>query len=105
MPVLYTVALQLLLFANAVGNQDDPGNRERQREQEMTEAILAYLKEYPQAMDTIEGIAEWWISRAEIRTHVTMLAKVLDQLTERGLLEEFGTGDDRRYRLRPGSHG
>jgi hypothetical protein len=99
------VALQLLLFVNAVGNQDDPENHERQREQEMTEAILAYLKEYPQAMDTLEGIAEWWISRAQIRTHVTTLVKVLDQLTKRGLLEEFGTGEDRRYRLRPGSLG
>lgn len=68
----------------------------------MTEAILAYLKEHPHAMDTIEGIAEWWIGRTQIRTDVTMLAKVLDQLAKQGALEEHGTGEDRRYRLRPG---
>jgi hypothetical protein len=87
----------------AVGNQHDSETRQRQREQEMTEAILAYLKENPQAMDTIEGISEWWISRAQIRTDVRVIAKVVDQLTRQGVLEELGTGEDRRYRLRPGS--
>jgi hypothetical protein len=84
-----------------VGNQNDPKTREHEREQEMREAVLAYLKEHPHAMDTIEGIAEWWIGRVQIRADVTTLAKVLGQLAKQGALEELGTGADRRYRLKP----
>ena len=51
-------------------------------------------------MDTVEGIAEWWIGRAQLRTDVTLLADVLDQLTRHGVLEQVGEGDRRRYRLK-----
>jgi Fe2+ or Zn2+ uptake regulation protein len=64
---------------------------------EVAEAILGYLAEYPHAMDTVEGIAEWWFMRQQIRVHVTTLTRVLHRLTERGLLDEIGTGEHRRY--------
>jgi len=67
-------------------------------EEEMTQAILGYLAEHPHAMDTLEGIAEWWLVRHHIRVSVTMLARVLQRLTESGAVEEFGSGDNRRYR-------
>jgi len=50
-------------------------------------------------MDTLEGIAEWWLERQHISIETRMLAKVLDQLTERGILEEVSSGDSKRYRL------
>ena len=50
-----------------------------------------------------EGIAEWWIRRAQLRTDVTLLAQVLDQLTAEKVLERVGDGERRRYRLRPGA--
>jgi hypothetical protein len=37
----------------------------------LVRVILAYLAEHPQAMDTIEGIAEWWVRRQEVRTFST----------------------------------
>jgi hypothetical protein len=64
---------------------------------EVTEAILGYLAEYPHAMDTAEGIADWWLMRQQVRVHVTVLMRVLHRLTEQGLLEEIGTGEQRRY--------
>jgi Fe2+ or Zn2+ uptake regulation protein len=75
---------------------------ERRYEEKLAEAILEYLAEHPRASDTLEGIAEWWIMRQQIRVEVTSVAKVLRQLTESGLLEEFDEGEKprRRYRLK-----
>lgn len=81
----------------------DPEIRRQQRAQEIADGVLDYLRECPSAMDTVESIAEWWISRAQVRTDVTILADVLDQLTKQGILEQVGDGDDRRYRLKPGA--
>lgn len=69
-------------------------------DEEVAQDILGYLAEHPQAMDTAEGIAEWWIMRQQIRVNVTRLTRVLRGMTERGQLEEIGTGEQRRYRLK-----
>ena len=69
-------------------------------EDQVAAQILDYLKERPQAMDTLEGIAEWWLMRQRIRMDVAMLAHVLRRLTARGVLEELGPPDDPRYRLK-----
>ncbi len=66
----------------------------------VAEAILGYIAEHPHAMDTVEGIAEWWLTRQAIRVNVVLLTRVLHRLTERGLLEEIGSGEHRRYRLK-----
>ncbi len=74
---------------------------EQRQEEKLAEAILKYLAEHPHASDTLEGIAEWWIMRQEIRVEAARVAKVLRQLTESGLLEEIGEGENpRRYRLK-----
>lgn len=72
-------------------------------EDELARAVLAYLAEHPQAMDTVEGIARWWLMRQQVRANITMLMRVLDDLTARGRLELIGNGENRRYRLRPTS--
>lgn len=72
----------------------------RPHEEELAEVVLQYLAEHPHAMDTLKGIAEWWIMRQQVRVNVNALARVLRQLTERGLLEEIGTGESARYRLK-----
>jgi Fe2+ or Zn2+ uptake regulation protein len=71
-----------------------------QEDEEVAEAILGYLAEHPQAMDTVEGIAQWWIMRQQVRVTATTVARVLRELTERGLLQEIGDGEQRRYRLK-----
>lgn len=75
-------------------------NDERQEEDRMEAAILRYLGEHPHAMDTLEGVAEWWLARERIRTDVRRLATALRRLVDRGFLEEVGTGQARMYRLR-----
>jgi Fe2+ or Zn2+ uptake regulation protein len=67
-------------------------------DEEVAQSILAYLAEHPQAMDSVEGIAHWWITRQQIRVNVTTLTRVLRGLADRGLLEELGDEGQRRYR-------
>jgi hypothetical protein len=72
-----------------------------QLDQELAEAILAYLAEHPAAMDTVAGIAEWWLMRQRVRVEVERVERVLRRQAEDGVLETLGAGSSRRYRLRP----
>jgi hypothetical protein len=66
-------------------------------DEETARAIRDYLVRHPQAMDTAQGIAEWWLDgRADQRS----VDRVLRRLTEDGTLESFGTGARARYRLK-----
>ena len=71
-----------------------------ERDVDLEEAILDYLREHPDAMETREGIAEWWIMRRVVRAEVEAITRVLHTLTERGVLEEIGAGSQCRYRLK-----
>jgi hypothetical protein len=61
-------------------------------------AILGYLEEHPQRMDTLEGIAEWWVARQQIHVEVATVTKALERLTERGALEVIANGAHRLFR-------
>jgi hypothetical protein len=84
-------------------NEPVPPCRMEQPERELAQAILAYLAEHPHAMDTLGGIAEWWLLRQRIRVEVERVERVLRQLAAQGQLEAFGTGAQRRYRLKQGT--
>jgi hypothetical protein len=79
---------------------DDP-----RREEELAEAILAYLAEHPRAMDTLKGIAEWWLLRRQVSVEVLRVDRALRNLTDCGLLEKVGTGHSCLYRARAGGPG
>jgi hypothetical protein len=68
-------------------------------EKALSDLVLGYLEEHPHAMETLEGIAEWWIERRQIRVDIEALASVLEGLTAQGRLQAIGTGPARRYRL------
>ena len=69
-------------------------------ESEMENAIRQYLAEHPGAMDTTEGIAEWWLMRQRVRIDLDALARTLRRLTDEGVVEQVGFGNDARFRLR-----
>lgn len=73
---------------------------ERRREDELADMILGYLTEHPEASDTLEGIAGWWIMRQMIRVEVTKVEKALHRLAESNLLEKINKGNNPRYRLK-----
>ncbi len=70
-----------------------------EREREMSEAICSYLAEHPGAMDTLEGIATWWLMRQQIRVDVERLGRVLHRLVEEGVLEAVGPKELPSFRL------
>jgi hypothetical protein len=74
-----------------------------QREQVLARCVLDYLAEHPQAMDTVEGIAEWWVMREQVRVDVRLLERVLHRLTEQGVLEKNHSGSQVRFSLTKGA--
>ena len=69
-------------------------------EVELASSVLHYLAEHPLATDTIDGIAEWWVMREQVRKDIDLLQRVLRRLTQEGLLEEIHGGAQVRYSLK-----
>jgi hypothetical protein len=68
-------------------------------EVELANAVMEYLARNPQAMDTVEGIAEWWVT-PETKVDLRVMRRVLDRLAGRGMLEKIGGENRSHYRLR-----
>ena len=66
----------------------------------LARAVMAYLEEHPMAMDTRNGIAEWWVAGRVERVDLQILTAVLEDLTLRGLLVAEGMGEQTRYRMK-----
>jgi hypothetical protein len=71
---------------------------ERRREADLSNAIREYIAAHPHAMDTLEGIAEWWMGASARCADFETLARVLERLVQQGLLEEIGSGPRKLYR-------
>ncbi len=69
-------------------------------DRELTDAVLGYLAECPNAADTKAAVTEWWLMRHHVRVQVEAVARVLDQLVTSGVLEAIGSGEQKRYRLK-----
>jgi len=65
----------------------------------IAELVLHYLEEHPQPMDTLEGIADWWVQSNNAPLSVEALSRVLDALVEKGDVQVVRTGAVRRYRV------
>jgi hypothetical protein len=59
------------------------------REKTLRARVLDYLSRHPQAMDTLDGIAEWWVPLQNESIDRSELRNVLQSLTAEGLLEEI----------------
>jgi hypothetical protein len=55
---------------------------------------------HPQAMDTVSGIAEWWVPADGAPIDLKEMRRVLEELTGRGVLEQVGAGEHTHYRLK-----
>ena len=49
--------------------------------------ILSYLEKHPNAGDTLEGIAVWWIEQQLIEELVDEVEEALESLVKKGLIQ------------------
>ena len=67
---------------------------------QISNEILAYLVEHPEAQDTLEGIVEWWLLEQEIKFETARVKEALSELVAKGLiLEKKGSNSQRHYRI------
>lgn len=63
-------------------------------------ALSDYLRRNPEACDTLDGIAHWWLG-GDWRQRTSVVQEALDGLEELGVIERVQAGDGRvRYRRR-----
>lgn len=64
--------------------------------------ILDYLSRHPDAQDTIDGIMHWWVLDACIRNWAPKIAETIEQLVQKGFLEQKPSADGHIfYRVSP----
>lgn len=51
-------------------------------------------------MDTLEGIATWWVARQQIREDVHRVSRALAILEARGIVEQVGAAGTEWFRLK-----
>ena len=68
--------------------------------------IEQYLETRPEAADSLEGIATWWVSRQRIRTEIALVRVALEKLTDLGVVVTAGPSNDKGqvYRLKEKRH-
>ena len=67
---------------------------------QIARGILAYLSEHPEAQDTLDGIAQWWLLDQKIKCQIEMVKEALTELKEQGFLLEHKGGDSQiHYRI------
>lgn len=54
----------------------------------VAEEIRRYLASRPDASDTVEGIAKWWITRQRLDESLVVVRMAVDQLVAAGHLSE-----------------
>jgi DNA-binding PadR family transcriptional regulator len=59
--------------------------------------ILNYLSKQPRAMDTFQGISEWWLLKEQIDSAVETVSRALELLVKKQYLTKRYTHNDKRY--------
>jgi len=61
--------------------------------------IMAYLKEHPDAQDSIEGIMQWWLLERNITFQAKLLREALAVLVNEGSVVEIMCQSGSYYKL------
>ncbi|MEN6428233.1 MAG: hypothetical protein ABFE13_23025 [Phycisphaerales bacterium] len=57
-----------------------------ERPTQISKLIVSYLGKHPDAQDTLEGIATWWLTAEQIEISTTTVADVLEDLVRQGVV-------------------
>jgi len=75
-------------------------SRTSENDEGIERLILRYLQEHPDAKDTLEGIAQWWVLRSWTELRVAQVETAVSALLANGLLVETrGRGSQPLYGL------
>lgn len=50
------------------------------------EEIARYLREHPNAADSLEGIRQWWLLRLRVQEATAQIEEALEELLDRGVV-------------------
>ena len=53
---------------------------------EIEDAVILYLRNHPDAADTLDGIVDWWLPQQRYEIARSRIERVLDRLVGAGLL-------------------
>lgn len=59
------------------------------KQEELACRLLGYLEKNPDAGDTLEGIASWWLEQQRVEQVVDEVADALDSLVEEGVVRVY----------------
>jgi hypothetical protein len=57
-------------------------------ESDVMEEILSYLRNHPNAADTLDGILNWWLPRQRYETEQKRIEQGLEHLVTQGLVSK-----------------
>jgi hypothetical protein len=86
-------------FAESFDLFDAPEHDSAQDEETaIAEAVRDYVRRHPESMDSVEGIAHWWIPDNIRRPTLGVLRRVLDRLVAEGVLNRVLQSEHAHYR-------
>ena len=66
---------------------------ENQNIQTVADEIISYISKHPNAVDSVEGIANWWLTRERYSTAINIVQDALNMLESSGQLLKSTTGN------------
>lgn len=81
----------------------EPGSPRRDGLSDLAGDILGYLRSHGDALDSLEGIVEWWILERDILRETGKVKTALEELVRKGLVEVVRSPGRSQFRaIRPG---
>jgi len=68
-----------------------------EKEQQIAQLLLDYMKKHPNAKHTAEGIARWWILQQKLDEEQFLVERVIEHFSEKGILEKVQLADGNCY--------
>lgn len=68
-----------------------------EKEQKIAQLLLTYMQNNPEAKHTAEGIARWWILQQKLEDEISLVERVIDYFTAKGILEKVALAEGNSY--------